>query len=405
MSRGTNRLSARKVETTTRPGRYADGLGLYLVVAPAGAKKWSFLYRRAGKRREMGLGSVAVVPLVEARRKAREAAAVLAAGRDPLSEKRAVQAEQQIPTFLSMADELISIRRPSWRNAKHAAQWEATLARYAEPIFEKRVDDISLDDVLAILTPIWQAKPETAHRVRGRIEAVLAVAIAKGFRARGDNPATWRNNLDVVLPKRPKLSRGHHGALPYPDAPAFMRDLAERDALAARALEFLILTAARTGEVIGARWSEFDLHKAIWTVPADRMKAGVAHRVPLSPSTLAALEATKAIAGPAEADGFVFPGPRRGHPMSNMALLALLKRMARIGVTVHGFRSTFRTWAAECTAFPHEIAEAALAHTVGEAVVRAYRRTDFFDRRRALMDAWAGFLTDTAGTNVVILHR
>jgi integrase len=279
--------------------------------------------------------------------------------------------------------------RPSWRNAKHAAQWEMTLRDYAAPLRRLPVDKITTDDVIAVLKPLWNEKPETASRLRGRIERVLDAAKAQGLR-NGENPARWRGHLDQLLPKRQQLKRGHHAAMPYGALPAFLADLRERESVAARALEFAILTAARSGEVLGARWEEFgDLDRAVWTVPAARMKAGREHRVPLSKR---AAKIVKGFYEVREGD-FVFPGQKAGQPLSTMALEMVLRRMKVDGVTVHGFRSTFRDWAAECTNFPNEVCEAALAHVIENKAEAAYRRGDLFDKRRKLMEAWSIYCT------------
>jgi len=281
---------------------------------------------------------------------------------------------------------LIATLSSQWRNDKHIAGWKMTLTTHAAPIRDKRVNEITTDDVIAVLKPLAVDRPETASRLRGRIERVLDAAKAKGFRS-GENPARWRGHLDHLMAKRQKLSRGHHAALPFADLPAFVERLQARDAMAALALEFLILTAARTGEVIGARWSEIDLEAKVWTVPAQRMKAGRVHRVPLSERAVAILEKAKE----SRTNDYVFPGPGKDRPLSTNALRALLIRLG-VDVTAHGFRSSFRDWAGEVSTFPREVAEAALAHTVGDATERAYRRGDALEKRRRLMNAWAAFL-------------
>jgi integrase len=314
---------------------------------------------------------------------------VLTQGGDPIEvrrEQKAMAPVRQVPTFGEFADRYIKAHRSSWRNEKHIGQWQTTLATYAAPIRDKAVDEVTREDVLAVLKPIWTTKNETASRLRGRIEAVLDAAKAEGLR-QGENPAAWKGNLKHSLPKRQKLQRGHHPAMAYEKVPAFVQALRARDATAARALEFLILTAARSGEVLGTHWGEVDLERGIWTVPAARMKAGREHRVPLSDRAKAVLEEMETV----RAGDLVFPG-RGGRSMSNMAMEMLLRRMKADEVTVHGFRSSFRDWAAEETPFPREIAEAALAHVVGDSTERAYRRGDALERRRELMQAWAHFL-------------
>jgi integrase len=329
------------------------------------------------------------VSLADARARAAEGRAVLAAGGDPIEDRRekARTPARKIPTFGEFADRYIEAHRSSWRSDKHTAQWQMTLSTYAEPIRNRLVDEVEREDVLAILRPIWTDKNETASRLRGRIEAVLDAAKAEGLR-QGENPAAWKGNLQHSLPKRQKLQRGHHPAMAYEQVPAFLQRLQQRDATAARALEFLILTAARSGEVLGARWGEFSLERAVWTVPAARMKAGREHRVPLSRRAATILQQMTALRG-AEGD-MVFPG-RGGRPLSNMSMEMLLRRMKVGNVTVHGFRSSFRDWAAEETPFAREIAEAALAHNVGDATERAYRRGDALERRRELMQSWQDY--------------
>jgi len=381
--RPTKRLDAPTIKGITAPGRHADGEGLYLVVDSSGAKRWVFLFRRDGKLKEMGLGSLSGVPLAKAREKARDAREAVADGLNPIEVRKAARA---VPTFGAMADELIATLSSQWRNDKHIAGWKMTLTTHAAPIRDKRVNEITTDDVIAVLKPLAVDRPETASRLRGRIERVLDAAKAKGFRS-GENPARWRGHLDHLMAKRQKLSRGHHAALPFADLPAFVERLQARDAMAALALEFLILTAARTGEVIGARWSEIDLEAKVWTVPAQRMKAGRVHRVPLSERAVAILEKAKE----SRTNDYVFPGPGKDRPLSTNALRALLIRLG-VDVTAHGFRSSFRDWAGEVSTFPREVAEAALADTVGDATERAYRRGDALEKRRRLMNAWAAFL-------------
>jgi integrase len=290
--------------------------------------------------------------------------------------------------------------RPSWRNAKHAAQWEMTLRDYAAPLRRLPVDKITTDDVLSVLKPVWNEKPETASRLRGRIERVLDAAKAQGLR-NGENPARWRGHLDQLLPKRQRLTRGHHAAMPYAEVPAFVIALQGRQAIAALALEFAILTAARSGEVLGARWNEFDVDRAVWTVPAKRMKAGREHRVPLSRRAVKIVK----VLHEASAGDFVFPGQKPGKPLSVMALEMVLRRMKVDDVTVHGFRSAFRDWAAECTNFTNEVCEAALAHVIENKAEAAYRRGDLFDKRRKLMDRWAAYCAAPKAGKVVAFRR
>jgi integrase len=396
MARKTNKLTAAGVRAIKAPGLHSDGGGLYLVVDKGGAKRWAFIFRWEGKRKELGLGGVVAVPLATARDRAKEAREVVAAGRNPIEARKALRA---VPTFGDMADEVIAALSGQWRNAKHVAQWKMTLAVHAAPIRTIRVDKITTEDVLTVLKPMAD-RPETASRLRGRIEKVLDAAKAKGLRT-GENPARWRGHLDNLLPKRQKLTRGHHAAMPFAEVPAFAARLQERDAMAALALEFSILTAARVGEVVGARWEEMDLQAKVWTVPAARMKAGREHRVPLSARALAILEKAREVRTGAHA----FPGPGKDRALSTNAFRALLIRLG-VDVTAHGFRSSFRDWAGEASTFPRELAEAALAHNVGDATERAYRRGDALDKRRKLMDAWAAFCASYAApANVVSLLR
>jgi integrase len=393
MARGTSKLSAVAVAKTKKPGRYADGNGLYLQVGPTGTKSWLFRYMIAGKAREMGLGPVPLIPLAEARVAALEARRKVHEGIDPLAKREEQQRQARIEqaralTFAQCADAYIQAHRSSWRNDKHAAQWESTLKNYAAPVIgDLPVEAIDLRLVLDILEPIWRDKPETASRLRGRLETVLDWAAVRGLR-QGDNPARWRGHLDKLLPARAKVKRvEHHAALPYAEIGAFMAKLRTREGIGSLALEFTILTAARTSEVLNATWGEIDRDVAAWIVPGARMKAGRDHRVPLSPRALAILTEL----GGGDDMEFVFPGNRTGKPLSNMVFLQLLKRMGYVDLTAHGFRSTFRDWAAEQTAFPREVAEAALAHVVADKVEAAYRRGDLFEKRRQLMAEWETF--------------
>jgi len=394
-ARTLNKLSATQVAKLKTPGRHSDGGGLYLFIDDSGRRRWIFMYTRSGKRTELGLGSARDLSLANARSEAAALRAILASGGDPRAERAR---EESVPTFGESADTYVEAMRPSWRNAKHAAQWVMTLTKYAEPMRSKPVDEIATQDVLDVLQPLWQRTPETAERLRGRIENVLDAAKARGHRS-GENPARWRGHLDQLLPKRQRLSRGHHKALAHDALPAFMADLRSRDAVAARALEFLILTAARSGEVLGAQADEIDLEKKVWTIPPERMKAGREHRVPLSPRAVEVVEAMQALGRPP----FLFPGPKPKAPLSSMAMAMLLRRM-KSDVTVHGFRSTFRDWASETTGFPHEVCEMALAHMIANKAEAAYRRGDLFDKRRKLMDAWAGYCASSGKSKVIPLR-
>jgi integrase len=382
MARKLNRLSARTVATLKKPGRHADGGGLYLVVDESGAKRWVFLFRFGGPHKEMGLGGLTRVNLVEARRLAEWCRSKLAKGENPIEARKAAG---RVPTFGECADQFVASMAAQWRNEEHARQWAMTLTRYTETIRSMPVNMIDTAEVLRVLQPHWQRIPETASRLRGRIERVLDAARAKGYRS-GENPARWRGHLDSLLPPRQKLTRGHHTAMPYHEVPPFMARLRARDGVSARALEFVILTAARSGEVLGLQWSEIDLERKIWTVPAGRIKAGREHRVPLSPRAVAIVEAMQTV----RVSDYVFPGYKPGRPLGDMALHLVRERM-EIPYTVHGFRSSFRDWCGEATNFPREVAEAALAHVVGNETERAYRRGDALDKRRELMDAWAAY--------------
>src|SRR5262245_4590913 len=394
MVRTTGRLTALKVARAKRPGMYADGGGLYLQVTEGGAS-WIYRYMLNGRAHEMGLGPLALYGLSEARAKALDARRLRHEGVDPIEARRAARAQQRLDaakaiTFMECAEAYIKAHSAGWRNGKHAAQWSATLATYAEPIIGNlSVQAIDTALVLKVLEPIWTAKSETAGRVRGRIESILDWATAREYR-QGENPARWRGHLDKLLPARGKVRNVvHHAALPYAELPGFLIELREQEGIAARSLEFAILTAARTGETIFARWSELNLLDKTWTVPAARMKARREHRVPLSARALAILAEMQAHR--AGDDAFVFPGGKTRKPLSNMAFLMLLRRMKRDDLTAHGFRATFKTWASERTSFQNEIVEAALAHVIGSKVEQAYRRGDMFEKRRRLMDAWATF--------------
>ncbi|HEV7910182.1 MAG TPA: tyrosine-type recombinase/integrase [Methylocella sp.] len=401
MARCINKLSARAAATFSRPGRHSDGGNLFLAIDKTGRRRWTFLWRRGGTTHEIGLGSASAVSLARARELASEYRDGLAKGVSPLERREAEQrARDGKKTFGACADALLDAKSSEWRNAKHRAQWKMTLEEYAKPLRALPVDGVTTEAVLSVLQPIWQSIPETASRLRGRIEAVLDFAKAHGWRA-GENPAAWRGHLALILPRRSKLARGHYAAMPFDDVPAFIGKLREREATAALALEFAILTAARSGEVLGARWAEIDVEEKVWTIPASRMKGGREHRVPLSTKVLAILERLCVVrSGP-----FVFPGQRHGNLLSPRALEMVLHRMKIEGVTVHGFRSAFRDWCGETTSFPRELAEAALAHVSGDATERAYRRGDALEKRRKLMEAWAGFCEPKAGSNVLSMTR
>ena len=389
-----------------KAGTHADGAGLYLQVRDATHRSWLYRYKTAGRERWMGLGSYPEVGLAEAREAASEASKVHRAGIDPLGQRRAARAEAAaraaLNTFSEVAGAYIAAHRAGWSNAKHAGQWQTTLSTYAFPVIGGlSVAAVDTGHVTRILEPIWQAKPETASRLRGRVEAILDYATARGWRT-GENPARWRGHLAHTLPSRRKIARvEHHAALPWTEMGAFLVALGEREAsVAAMALRFTILTAVRSGEAIGARWSEIDLDAAVWTIPAKRMKMGAEHRVPLSE---AALDVLREVAKLRQGEGLVFPGIPASKPLSSAALFKMLRRMNRADITVHGFRSTFRDWCAETTNYPREVCEAALAHSVGDRVEAAYRRGDLFEKRRKLMDAWADYCSRPAAAGGVVI--
>jgi integrase len=436
MARTIKKLSPRAVATLTKAGRHSDGAGLYLFISgnafprvppaipavpaipdaaeaiPAGfdlllraipaipeplRRRWVFRYPWNGRVREMGLGPASTVPLARARELADIARRNVADGLDPIALREAQRGSlNDKPTFGEIADALITSKEAEWRNAEHRRQWRVTLTEYAAPLWAKPVDKIDTAAVLAVLTPLWQRAPVTASRVRGRIEAVLDAAKAQGHRS-GENPAAWRGHLAHILPKRQKITRDHHAAMDYRNVPAFIGQLRERDAIAALALEFVILTATRSGEVLGAKWPEIDFEEKVWTIPAQRMKAGREHRVPLSDTALAILTRLSHV----RTGESIFAGRHLDKPLSPAAMRNLMTRAGVDGATVHGFRSAFRDWTGNETHTPREVAEAALAHSVGDKAEQAYRRSDALEKRRALMTAWAAFLEQRDATNVV----
>jgi integrase len=410
MAKRIHRLSTAAVRNA-KPSMHCDGGGLYLQ-ASLGAdketvqKSWLFRYAINGRERQMGLGSLITVSLADARAKALECRKLLEDGTDPIAARDTARAaalaeNAKAMTFDACRNEYIAAHRAGWRNPKHAAQWTSTLATYATPVFGKlSVAAIDTGLVMKVLDPLWKTKPETASRVRGRVESILDWAATRGFRT-GENPARWKGHLDKLLPRRSKVRAvEHHAALAYGEIGAFMAELRQRHGVAARALELTILTAARSGEILGARWEEIDLQARVWTVPAGRMKSGREHRVPLSTAAVAVLNR---LARVRESDQ-VFPGDQRA-VLSNMAMLALLRRMGRGDLTVHGFRSSFRDWAAERTSFANEVVEMALAHAISDKVEAAYRRGDLFEKRRKLMDAWASYCAKPAVAGEVVPLR
>jgi integrase len=398
------KLTAKGVQSLSTPGKYADGDGLYLNVAKGGQKSWIYRYQVAGKRREIGLGGIRDVTLAKAREKTRNCRDNVLSGRDPLAIEAA---PPTVPSFTSAAAGYVLAHRRGWANRKHARQWLSTLKTYARPVIgEKPVDEIQTEDILSVLKPIWTSKTETGKRVQGRVENILDYAAAMKWRD-PMNPARWRGHLDKLLPKPSKVKAvKHHPAMPYPDVPAFMVELQNNGSLSAKALQLLILTAVRTGEVLGATWDEIDLEAAVWTIPADRMKAKREHRVPLSGAALEILEALPRL----PANPYVFFGQRPGRPLSNMALLQLMRGMGygvggdRGDYVPHGFRSSFRDWSGEVSTFPRDVAEMALAHTIENKVEAAYRRGDLFEKRRKMMESWANWCQQGPGANVVAIR-
>jgi integrase len=392
-------LTVKRIERITTAGRYHDAHGLYMQVTPSGVKSWLLRYQKDGKEHALGLGPLHTFNLEEARERARKQRQLLADGIDPLEQKRQQAAQRKAEesqrqaeeaskkTFAECVEAFLTKHSDGWKNQKHRWQWRQTLEAYANPVLGKLcVSDIDTPHIVQLLEPIWNTKRETARRTLARVARVLNYAKAAGFRA-GDNPAQWSGHLKDLLPSNGGKDVEHLAALPYSELPSFMAALREGSGVAARAMEFCVLTAARTGETIGATWDEIDLKAKTWTVPAARMKMGKEHKVPLSARAIEILQAL-----PREANNpHVFVGQKQGEGLSNTAMTATLKRMGRSDITMHGFRSTFRTWSSEQTAFPHEVCEQALAHTIANQVERAYRRGSLFDKRKQLMDAWAKY--------------
>lgn len=392
---GANKLTQLQITRLKAPGLYGDGAGLWLNVTEGGSKSWVLRYTQGGKERRAGLGPFPEVTLAEARESAVNFRRQLRNGQDPVQEKRqakaAAQAEQaKSVTFDWCAEKYIAAHKPSWKNPKHGDQWTNTIATYVSPIMGgTAVDRIETAHIMRVLEPIWTTKAETASRLRGRIESILSWAAVRKFRS-GENPARWKGHLDSLLPARKKIARvQHHAALPWQEMGGFMAELKEQSGVGALALQFTILTAARSGEVRGMTWDEVSLEDAVWIIPGARMKAGRDHRVPLSTHAKAILTTMNELK--LDDKNVVFPGVRDGKPLSDMTLTAVLKRMERTDITVHGFRSTFRDWAAEVTDYPREMAEMALAHTVSDQVEAAYRRGDMFEKRRQMMADWDAF--------------
>lgn len=423
MGRALNRLSVTRIKSLTRNGNYADGGGLYLSVTEDGRNKsWLFRYalpetlvskkgRERQRERWMGLGTIETISLAEAREAALACRKLRQQGIDPIAQRNAARDAARVAaaksmTFDQCAAAYLAAHRAKWRSVRHSQQWDQSLRGYVSPVLGRLpVDAIDTTLVMKVLEqeidgkPLWQAKPETASRVRGRIESILSWATVRGYRS-GDNPARWTGYLQKLLPSRRQLARVvHHPALPYGQIGPFMAALRDREGTLPRAFEFLILTASRKQEVLGARWTEFDLRERVWSRPADRMKSGVAHRVPLSERALSIIEEQWAL----RQNEFVFPG-RKG-PLNDNSLKQFLASISRTDITSHGFRSTFRDWAGEQTNFPREICEEALAHRVGNAVEEAYRRGDALEKRRRLMEAWAAFCERPAAAGEVVPIR
>jgi integrase len=411
MARAINRLTNVAVKNATKPGMYADGAGLYLRVGPTGGKGWIFRYKRGGRLHDIGLGPVYTVSLASARQRAQKCREQRLDGVDPLTAKKEAKIAAKLEaakamTFRACAAAYISAHQDSWRHPKHRTQWSSSIATYVLPVIgELPVQSVDVGFVMKVIEPIWLKKPETASRVRGRIERILDWATARGYR-QGENPARWRGHLEALLPPPAKAKRAarqqqgrkeHHAALPYGDLPGFMAVLRQQVGVGGMALEFTILTAARTGEVIGARWNEIDQANRLWTIPGERMKAGKEHRVPLSDAAMAIVETMAA----SRRGDLVFPGRAAGKSLSDATLARVLEGLGRDDLTVHGFRSTFSDWCAEKTNFGPEVREMALAHAVGDKVEAAYRRGDLFDKRRQLAAAWASFCDGATGAEDV----
>lgn len=390
MAAGLNKLSALQIQRAKDPGYYGDGGGLWLQISKLGGKSWVFRFKYQGKAREMGLGPLHTVSLAEARQKALQHRKTLLEDKDPIEERKIAQLHSKLAsasekTFTECANTYLEAHRGGWKGEKHAKQWTATLETYAFPVMGKLpVAVINTALVLNALEPIWQEKTETASRLRGRIESILDWAAVRGYR-QGENPARWKGHLDKLLPARSKIQKVKHlAALPYSELSQFMSELRKRDGISARALEFSILTATRSGEVRGAVWDEIDFEACIWKIPSQRMKAGKEHRIPLSEPAIALLESMPKVGG----SNHIFPAARKGQ-LSDMALTSVLKRMGREGLTQHGFRSTFRDWAGETTAHPREVIEHALAHQLKDKAEAAYQRGDLLAKRNLLMADWA----------------
>jgi integrase len=395
------KLTDLSVKRLSKPGVYGDGGGLYVRVTETGSKHWIHRFTLDGKAHWMGLGPYPEVTLTAARHKALDARRIRLTGSNPIAERNAENAKKRgSVTFQECADQYIASHRTGWKNPKHVSQWTNTIATYCGPIIGKLpVKAVDVGLIMRVLDPIWTAKAETASRLRGRIESILDWATVRGYRE-GDNPARWKGQLDHLLPKSSRVKRTtHYAALGYTQMGELMVRLRQQAGISAKALEFTILTACRSGEVRLAAWDEIDLDSRVWVIPGERMKAGKEHRVPLSDSAMAVLEHMN------RSTKLIFPGRAEGKPLSDMSLSAVLRRMGRDDLTVHGFRSTFRDWASESTNYPRDVAEMALAHTIGDKVEAAYRRGDLFTKRTRMMEDWAKFCNQTQSGAVLPLKR
>lgn len=398
MGKGEKKLSDTYVKKSSlKAGHHSDGRGLYLIVRKSGSKSWSYVWIKKGKRREMGLGGYPNVTLAQARKNAAQIRTQIAAGLDPFIER-----DREAPkTFGQIADLVLVEKEKGWTKPKHGANWRRSLNHHCEPIRDILVSTVSTAHVVKVLKPIFERTPETGRQTRYRIEYVLDYATTLGMRE-GDNPARWRGHLKTLFGTTKRETKKHFAAMPYSQIPEFMTDLRDRDAMAAFALEFTILTCARTSETLEAQWPEINLDDGLWTVPAARMKMKREHAVPLSDRVLEILN--ELYPNRTSDKGYVFPGARPNRPLSNMSMNMLLRRMKIENATTHGFRSTFRDYAGDCTSFSREVAEAALSHAVGDAVERSYRRSDALEKRRALMQAWADYCFGEQSNEVVRIH-
>lgn len=393
MARQINKLSDRQVKAEKKPGRFADGNGLYLQVSQSGAKSWLFRFMQDGKSREMGLGSTNTVSLAEARTTALECKRLLRDGIDPINDRneRLIKTKTEknnILTFKHCATEYLKAHSASWKSDRHAEIWASSVKRYANPVIgEMPVNLVDRSHIMRVLDPIWRTKTETAKKLRGRLESILDWATVQDYR-KGENPARWKGHLDKLLPKPSEVSKvKHFPALPYQEINAFMDELRQREAPSAMALRLIILTATRSGELRGAVWSEFNLAEATWTIPADRMKAGKEHIIPLCAEAVSILQGLPRMAN----TDYLFTGAKSGKPLSDVVFKKLMERMGRTDITTHGFRSTFRDWAAEQTSFPREVIENALAHRLKDKAEAAYFRSNLLNKRRELMNKWGEY--------------